>query len=1164
MEHVSTIPLLLLLLRLLLFVVVLAWNVADKRVVCLLDQLLPRVYRPYITSEPVLSRHADDLLYSRQLCAIGTVGIAATGFALGRNDAPQIPPATSKRRRSIFRSSFSSPLARVFDVSSPSDAQSVPPSPGAPRPATSHIASPKRVDESLGSSRPGPPLPALEALKETAPDGVRRRPRRRTYMGPALKPGNESPVDPPLASPMGRPSSSWIRRISIISSSQNDSPLSTSRPDSPSVSSSTSPFFSSPFRLEPAPNKLVKRSASQRRLTNPNSTRPSATAAPAPFLRRPATSHQRLATMRQRSSTESRVLLGSPYSPTYSPHQLPADRLDPCVNEDWRPYFLPEHTSRSEMKRQASSRRRAHSPRRLVPNPDNIPTLLLASSITRDVSNCNNDDNDGWMLNHERPQTRGSIDSDVTTPDEQLPEPLSEPRPIPERRPRQSFSVGEMVSTSAPSPWKFSGTKSLGRHRGFSVSKEHSLEPPSPTNDLGAKFEGLNLNSTRLRKRRTITDSDIFQRPSTSSRAEFGTYPFTGGNQEEKSPKSRLRRLPRFSELRAELSLQLESTSRSSSGEQYSNTAGNGFSTSTAPRAQRLSAAASDPASTLVGSDNDTKVFSSGDEDETDFQSDTAFDSFPTRVGVTNPPTHRGPRIETIFDKPSSSELANGKLSVLEGLASDVTRSVVTSEIFPPKVDEVTVDKSIELPLRESKTLTQPHDLNNEPDCLVLSVQPSNDDSEIIWNSLSEIESMDDGDRCFPPTPPRQGLSLPRSSTARPHSSVTLDDTSGRDARLSLFDWSEAPRADKDNQDSDFRPKTVHGKQLADTRGGRTTARRGATAVHLRSQSVPISREPALSNDALSPKFGTWGLGNKGVSEDWDGDFEFDDSDKQDESKGDALNSNVVPGNQGMKVPQSIMERQASVHGQFGHVQELTLLVEELKRLRSRANVLNIVDGPTSDLWREAKGIINLATLEDDEDDENSDAQLPPTSPAFSAEDLDDDFFSTTHTKTQTSAVRSEKSRSPLSERTNSSPNTTPPPRARTDSSVKAKFVLDTIHQQRGRHDPIYVDTIDSQQKLPFDTQSLRDLVNRAGVVTRSLKEAVRKAEGVCLSSEAELPPQDPPFSQMFARPLSGSESCYLPGLALSKNVNGYRSLATGTSPNENDGCERMTMMTVV
>ncbi|KAK2788937.1 hypothetical protein FQN52_006470 [Onygenales sp. PD_12] len=1112
------------------------------------------------------------------LCAIGTVGIAATGFALGRNDAPQIPPATSKRRRSIFRSSFSSPLARVFDVSSPSDAQSVPPSPGAPRPATSHIASPKRGDESPRSSRPGPPQPALEALKETAPDGVRRRPRRRTYMGPALKHGNESPVDPPLASPMGRPSSSWIRRISIISSSQNDSPLSTSQPDSPSANSSTSPFFSSPFRLEPAPNKLVKRSASRRGLANPDSTRPSGTGAPAPFLRRPATSHQRLATMRQRSSTESRVLLGSPYSPAYFPHQLPPETLDPCVNEDWRPYFLPEHTSRPETKRQAPSRRRAHSPRRLVPNPDNIPTLLLASSMTRDVSNCNNDDNDGWMLDHERPQTRGSIDSDVTIPDEQLPERLAEPRPIPERRPRQSFSIGEMVSTSAPSPWKFSGTKSLGRHRGFSVSKECSLEPPSPTNDLGAKFEGLNLNSTRLRIRRTITDSDIFQRPSTSSRAEFGTYPFTGGNQEEKSPKSRLRRLPRFSELRAELSLQPnlshpqpESTSRSSSGEQYSNTAGNRFSTSTAPRSQRLSAAASDPASTLVGSDNDTKVFSSGDEDETDFQSDTAFDSFPTRVGVTNPPTHRGPRIETIFDKPSTSELANGKLSVLEGLTSGVTRSVVTSEIFPPKVDEVTVDKSIELPLRESKTLTQPHDLNNEPDCLVLSVQPSNadnahDDSEIIWNSLSEIESMDDGDRRFPPTPPRQGLSLPRSSTARPHSSVTLDETAGRDARLSLFDWSEAPRADKDNQDSDFRPKTVHGKQLADTRGGRTTARRGATAVHLRSQSVPISREPTLSDDAhqLSPKFGTWGLGNKGVSEDWDGDFEFDDSDKQDEPKGGDLNSNVVPRNQGMKVPQSIMERQASVHGQFGHVQELTLLVEELKRLRSRANVLNIVDGPTSDLWKEAKGIINLATLEDDEDDANLDAHLPPTSPTFSAEDLDDDFFSTIHTKTQTSAVKSDKSRSPLSERTNSSPNTTPPPRARTDSSVKAKFVLDTIHQQRGRHDPIYVDTIDSQQKLPFDTQSLRDLVNRAGVVTRSLKEAVRKAEGVCLSSEAELPPQDPPFSQMFARPLSSSESCYLPGLTLSKNMNGYRSLATGTSPNENDGCERMTMMTVV
>ncbi|EER43459.1 conserved hypothetical protein [Histoplasma capsulatum H143] len=290
-----------------------------------------------------------------------------------------------------------------------------------------------------------------------------------------------------------------------------------------------------------------------------------------------------------------------------------------------------------------------------------------------------------------------------------------------------------------------------------------------------------------------------------------------------------------------------------------------------------------------------------------------------------------------------------------------------------------------------------------------------------------------------------------------------------------------------------FAPKTVHGKQVPDTRGGRTVTRRCGSAVHLRSQSVPIAREPSLSDNAhqFIPKFGTWGLGNKGVSEDWDGDFEFEDSDKQDESKGNDVQLNQLPSNPGMKVPKAIMERQASVHGQFGHVQELTLLVEELKRLHTRAGALNILDGQSNELWREAKGIINLATLEDDDEDEGNHStqhQLPSTT--FSIEDSDDDFFSNGITNDQSGRTNNDTRRSPLSKKINPNPSITPPPRPRTDSSLKAKFVLDTIHQKRSLQgtDNIASST-DPHQKLPFDTQSLRDLVIRAGVVTRSLKE---------------------------------------------------------------------------
>jgi hypothetical protein len=72
-----------------------------------------------------------------------------------------------------------------------------------------------------------------------------------------------------------------------------------------------------------------------------------------------------------------------------------------------------------------------------------------------------------------------------------------------------------------------------------------------------------------------------------------------------------------------------------------------------------------------------------------------------------------------------------------------------------------------------------------------------------------------------------------------------------------------------------------------------------------------------------------------------------------------------------LTLSRAIMERQASVHGQFGQVREFALMVEELKRLRAQASSLGIIEGPSIELWKEAEGIINLAT-QDDEDREYS------------------------------------------------------------------------------------------------------------------------------------------------------------------------------------------------
>lgn len=274
-----------------------------------------------------------------------------------------------------------------------------------------------------------------------------------------------------------------------------------------------------------------------------------------------------------------------------------------------------------------------------------------------------------------------------------------------------------------------------------------------------------------------------------------------------------------------------------------------------------------------------------------------------------------------------------------------------------------------------------------------------------------------------------------------------------------------------------------------------------------------------------------------------------------------------------MLVPRSILERQASVHGQFGHVKELTLLVEELKRLQQQAAAKEIMHGPSAELWKEAEGIINLATV-DDEDQEF----LPPRSPNSPSFDLDAfDEDSPVMQSRRKSGISSSKGDRSSGAETISNPPTpsqtpsrsspeksnfeTPPPasRPRKESAAKAKSVLENIHQQRNRHDLAILEQA-SQRKLPFDTTSLRDLVTRAGVVTRALKEIVRRAENspATPSSRPKTPP-DPAFvSQIFQQPASSPSPSKSPRVTQSPKSGSF------ISGNDNDINGHMKIMTVV
>jgi hypothetical protein len=410
--------------------------------------------------------------------------------------------------------------------------------------------------------------------------------------------------------------------------------------------------------------------------------------------------------------------------------------------------------------------------------------------------------------------------------------------------------------------------------------------------------------------------------------------------------------------------------------------------------------------------------------------------------------------------------------------------------------------------------------------------------------------------------------------------------------KSNVFDWSEPSSAEKlDYMGNSPRPKTAHVKQVADGRGGRTVGRRGPSVAHIRSQSVPVVPDGSGQRDhsKLTPKFGTWGLGAKGVSEDWDNDFEFETP-----GEDDADDSDSKMENSGMLVPPAIQASQASVVGHVGQIREVCLLVEDLKRLRLLAREKNLLHGPSAPLWKEAEGIIALAVP--DEEDPTLSSPHSPSSVVFDTEAYEDKFLD--------SGVDAEDVETPeapfevlnrhgrptgfvydgntVRRRSVFSPdddifgaggiNSPPtrehlrPPSVSRYSSMKssadvARSVMETMHQIRSTSDPL-LQTLTSQSsnKMPFDTTSLRDLVHRASVLSRTLADLIRKADGSSQSPEASPHRESSPaFTRVFTDPMASPPK----NLIRSHSNNSILSGSIDASPTRSLG-QRMHMMTVV
>jgi hypothetical protein len=616
----------------------------------------------------------------------------------------------------------------------------------------------------------------------------------------------------------------------------------------------------------------------------------------------------------------------------------------------------------------------------------------------------------------------------------------------------------------------------------------------------------------------------------------------------------------------------------------------------------------SDRASTLIGSDTDNRGFASGEDDETDFQSDTAFDSY--RTGTTGSLRVRNPPLELMFDDSPPNNGYKSKTTIIRDMGANTAFRESSDRIVEEDEGMVTPIKQRRGSGKDKFNNPSGDDDNVTPDNVIRSSPPSFSlgSKEFVRLSLEDEDDEEDWTKdddsvtiSNPLSPPSSSLNSRRVSSAVRTALADVTKTgssSGNSGPVdnrprSLFDWSE-PLAEKvDVMGNSPRPKTVHGKQVVDGRGGRTVGRRGPNALHIRSQSVPVVPDIAghREHGKLAPKFGTWGLGAKGVNEDWDNDFEFGGADADENENG-----NESMTGSGMLVPEAIQASQASVVGHVGQIREVCLLVEDLKRLRGLAREKGILDGSAASLWREAEGIIALAIP--DEEDETLSPPRSPSSYSFEHEPISDRYHDGGFDIVDLSDAKNSSEGNDTSERATGLIYDSLHLRRQSvfspeddifgaggiaasqrlgeerlqsirgvrqlrnkDSTEVARSVMEHIHQHRAASDPLRSETSEDARKMPFDTTSLRDLVHRANALTRTLAEIIRKADGSLQSPHCSPKNEldsSPAFTRVFTDPLT-SPPKHLPR---SQSNNSILNGSIDASPTRGLG-KRMHMMTV-
>lgn len=907
------------------------------------------------------------------------------------------------------------------------------------------------------------------------------------------------------------------------------------------------------------PNKLVKRSSStQNKDTNGLSR--SKSKGHLPTLRRPATSHQRSATLQQFNFNLQDLDTGSIHQSKLSFDQLSAHRLSNPVlldqfqlaqeNSNWLSYF---HSKISDVivsgrpvEPESYGMRRAAGIKRIDVDQNNPQIVhLIAPTMLSDSKPAFHALSYGDIVEEETEAPQFARDEVVRKPSVNL---IADQENIAPTRVKRSLSssfasaAGNWVSKTSGSlrrPKRGTKHAASGEHRHVSApitasqapvdhynAPDKSANPPIPSVTSGPPRLDSAVNALQPSHKRHLSSPLPPLSRLSSFHADFSQSGSAGG-----------------------------AVTHSIRPNQPS-----GSSTSSAAMSQ-LRSSQNERISVMEGSESEGRGFISGEDDDTDFKSDTLYDSLRTiassRARAVETP------LESVYDESPPSTAGNGKarrLSIHEMLGKSWNDDI--------KIDEE--DENSQTPvrgLRHVETATTHLDVTHELLRLNLQSSPQNasvlekdlmrpslDDSDDDW---ARDDNDDDFDAHFNAlSPPSKGSSV-NSRGINPNVRLALANIAGNTVMdsaatdnaserplSSLFDWSEQTVQDKQEAEKrSGRPQTAYSKQAVHSRGGRSAVRKTPHPTHVRSQSVPVVHDGVDENAPPSAKYGTWGMGTKTVSEDWDEDFEFGSGEVQDEG----------PHKENMfAVPESIRASQLSVRAHSGQIREFSLLVNDLKRLCRHGRDLDILDGPHRGLWEEAEGVIALASPDDDDSEDGWNNEVD-SSKQKHKQTVDDDFDATSLEKldinspvlppimSKTAVVRerhSPRRRSVFSpdddifggsasgtEDTTSTylPRDARPrtPDNRSDVNGVIRTVMEAMQQ---RHIAGAVAEGVPNRKVQFDTNSLKALVKRSGELRDALSDIIRRVDNL---TESPLRPirqeraldSSPAFTRVFDDP---------------------------------------------